>query len=110
MIVFSTQYFFAKPKRWMAMGFALWLSSVATTGVAGDMETKSIRFKQVIDLSHKITTSIPLWPGDPPVEFETVATVENNGYFLRRFSIGEHSATHMNAPNTFYADGMGIDG
>lgn len=110
MIVFSTQYFFAKPKRWMAMGFALWLSSVATTGVAGDMETKSIRFRQVIDLSHDITTSIPLWPGDPPVEFETVATVETNGYFLRRFSIGEHSATHMNAPNTFYGDGKGIDG
>ncbi|HVL00932.1 MAG TPA: cyclase family protein [Dongiaceae bacterium] len=74
------------------------------------MDRHAIRFSQVIDLSHTITTDIPLWPGDPPVEFENVANIEEHGYFLRRFSIGEHSATHMNAPNTFYSDGKSIDG
>ena len=43
------------------------------------------------------------------MEFETVATLENDGYYLRRFSLGEHSATHMNAPNSFHAYGVGID-
>lgn len=93
--------------RWI---LALWLGAFASMGVAGDMKKQSIRFSNVIDLSHRITTDIPLWPGDPPVEFENVATIENDGYFLRRFSIGEHSATHMNAPNTFFEDGMAIDG
>jgi kynurenine formamidase len=77
--------------------------------MAGNMKHKSIKYRGIVNLSHPITTEIPLWPGDPPVEFETVATLENDGYFLRRFSIGEHSATHMNAPNSFHADGQSID-
>jgi kynurenine formamidase len=44
------------------------------------------------------------------VEFETVASLEKgDGYYLRRFSLGEHSATHINAPNSFHSSGMGID-
>lgn len=74
------------------------------------MAVKQLQFQQVISLSHPINPRIPLWPGDPPVEFEEVASLEQDGYFLRRFSMGEHSATHMNAPNSFYANGMGIDG
>ncbi|RQO51111.1 cyclase family protein [Pseudomonas sp. KBW05] len=65
---------------------------------------------KVVSLSHPISPRIPLWPGDPPVEFEDVASLEQDGYFLRRFSMGEHSATHMNAPNSFFAEGMGIEG
>lgn len=73
------------------------------------MAIKQIQFRQVISLSHPINPRIPLWPGDPPVEFEEVASLETDGYFLRRFSMGEHSATHMNAPNSFYTDGIGIE-
>ena len=65
---------------------------------------------KVVSLSHPISPRIPLWPGDPPVEFEDVASLEQDDYFLRRFSMGEHSATHMNAPNSYFADGMGIEG
>ena len=70
----------------------------------------SIHFNHVINLSHSITTSIPLWPNDPEVHFELLASHEQDAYYLRRFSMGEHSATHMNAPNTFYPDGIAIDG
>ena len=58
-------------------------------------------YSHVVDLSHVITPDIPLWPGDPPVVFTDVATFLNDGYFLRMFQIGEHSATHMNAANSF---------
>jgi kynurenine formamidase/alkylation response protein AidB-like acyl-CoA dehydrogenase len=68
-----------------------------------------ITYSQIIHLSHAIDEDIPQWQGDPPVEFETVATLGNDGYYLRRFSLGEHSATHINAPNSFYSDGAGID-
>ncbi|MFH7026702.1 MAG: cyclase family protein [Heteroscytonema crispum UTEX LB 1556] len=64
---------------------------------------------RVIHLSHIIDPDIPQWQGDPPVEFETVAELEKHGYYLRRFSMGEHSATHINAPNSFHRDGVGID-
>lgn len=69
-----------------------------------------INYSKIIDLSHVITPSIPLWPDDPAVSFEVLASPEQDAYYLRRFSMGEHSATHMNAPNTFYPDGIAIDG
>ncbi|MBE9038197.1 cyclase family protein [aff. Roholtiella sp. LEGE 12411] len=69
----------------------------------------SITYSRVIHLSHVIDTSIPQWPDDPPVEFATVAKLQKDGYYLRRFSLGEHSATHINAPNSFHSSGVGID-
>ncbi|WP_066425956.1 cyclase family protein [Anabaena sp. 4-3] len=69
----------------------------------------TINFSRVIHLSHVIDTDIPQWPGDPPVEFTPVAELQDDGYHLRRFSLGEHSATHINAPNSFYQAGVGID-
>ena len=71
---------------------------------------KTIEFSRVVDLSHTISGNIPLWPGDPPVELEAVAQFDPDGYYLRRFSMGEHSATHMNAPNSFHDGAHGIDG
>ena len=69
----------------------------------------TITIRRVVHLSHIIDPEIPLWPGDPPVEFETVTELEKDGYYLRRFSLGEHIATHMNAPNSFYPQGISID-
>ncbi len=70
---------------------------------------KTITYSKLIDLSHIIEPDIPQWPGDPKVEFETIAEIDKDGYYLRRFSLGEHSATHINAPNSFHANGVGID-
>ncbi len=63
----------------------------------------------IIHLSHVIDTDIPQWQGDPHVKFTTVAEIETHGYFLRELVIGEHSATHINAPISFDANGAGID-
>lgn len=68
----------------------------------------NITYSRAIHLSHIIDSYIPQWQGDPPVEFEIVAELHNDGYYLRRFSMGEHSATHINAPNSFHLDGVGI--
>ena len=70
---------------------------------------KTITYSRLVDLSHVVHRHVPVWPGDPPIEFEEVAQLDNDGYFLRRFSMGEHSATHMNAPKAFYLTGDGID-
>ncbi len=70
---------------------------------------QTIKFKRILHLSHAIAPSIPQWSGDPPVEVENVASRETNGYYLRRFSLGEHSATHINAPISFHTTGISID-
>ena len=70
----------------------------------------SISFSRVVDLSWPVHPGIPLWPGDPVVEFETVAEIKKDGYFLRRFSMGEHSGTHLSAPSSFQAGASGHEG
>ncbi len=67
----------------------------------------SFSFSKVVELSWSIKPGIPQWPGDPDVEFETVANFEVNGYFLRRFSMGEHSGTHLSAPAGFSPEAPG---
>jgi kynurenine formamidase len=84
--------------------------TLSNKGAAQDMRNHTISYHHVIELSHPIDESIPLWPGDPQVSVNTVATMKKDGYYLRKFSIGEHSATHMNAPNSFIAgNSQGID-
>ncbi|MCU0545458.1 MAG: cyclase family protein [Oscillatoriaceae cyanobacterium Prado104] len=70
---------------------------------------KTIAYTKIVDLTQTIHPNIPIWPDDPPVEFETVSQIETSGYYLRKFSMGEHSGTHINAPNSFDTAGTGID-
>lgn len=70
---------------------------------------KAISYREVVDLSRVIHPNMPRWPGDPPVRFRAVARLDLDGYFLRRFSMGEHTGTHMNAPVSFHRTGESID-
>lgn len=76
--------------------------------MSGESE-KLIAYRRVVDLSHPIAPEIPVWPGDPAVEFQDVALPDRHGYFLRKFSMGEHSGTHLASPSTYYTDGAGPD-
>jgi kynurenine formamidase len=76
-------------------------SSPSPSSSAAPGAAKTIGYSHVVDLSHVVSPRIPLWPGDPKVVFKVVATMKKDGYYLRSFTIGEHSATHMNAPNSF---------
>ncbi len=89
--------------------FVLSLALTACRPAPSSSGQRTIVYSRVVDLSQVIHPDIPLWPGDPPVEFEKVADFETDGYYLRRFSIGEHSGTHMNASNSFVENGQGID-
>jgi kynurenine formamidase len=81
-----------------ACGSSSTASSPSPSAASGQ---KTIAYSRVVDLSHVVSPKIPLWPGDPHVVFTVVATMAKDGYYLREFAIGEHSATHMNAPNSF---------
>ena len=62
----------------------------------------------LISLAHPITEMMPRWPNDPQTRLTQVASVEHDGYFLRKITIGEHSGTHMNAAKTFDETGDDI--
>ena len=63
----------------------------------------------VVSLSHPVSPKMPHWPGDPRTEFEVWSERSKDGYFLRRFSMGEHSGTHLTAPASYFADGRTVD-
>lgn len=70
---------------------------------------KTIVYSRVISLSHPLRPGIPLWPGDPPVQLETVAHWGEDGFFLQRFCLGEHTGTHLNAPCHFFPGAATVD-
>lgn len=69
---------------------------------------RNLSFSRLADLAHPVTPGMPLWPGDPPVSFRTVATQDADGYDLRSFTLGEHSGTHVNAPGSFLPGGADV--
>ncbi len=67
-----------------------------------------LHYSKVVNLSHPIHPQIPHWPGDPQTRLSAIAHWDREGYFLRELSIGEHSATHVNAPLSFDPNGRAI--
>lgn len=59
----------------------------------------------VQDLSHVITPEFPVFPGFPQFEASPLKTIEDDGFFANRLSLGEHTGTHMDAPAHFVAGG-----
>lgn len=59
----------------------------------------------ILDLSHVITAGFPMFPGaDGPV-FETLKSVEQDGYYGQQVTMWEHTGTHMDAPGHFISGG-----
>jgi len=52
---------------------------------------------KVIDLSLPIYYGMEVFPGDPEVNIETIHTHENEGWELRKISMGSHTGTHVDA-------------
>lgn len=64
---------------------------------------------RVVDLTQPLTPIIPIWSGDPPIEIRPWAAYNQDGYFINRLTIGEHSGTHWGTPNTFIPGARSAD-
>lgn len=64
---------------------------------------------RIYDVSMPITPSMPVWPGDPPVEVQQVACISSGDPAnVSRLDMSVHSGTHIDAPRHFIADGKTI--
>ncbi|GGL19336.1 cyclase family protein [Mangrovihabitans endophyticus] len=62
----------------------------------------------LVSLSHvNDPATAAIFPGDPPLTLDTVATIERDGYYLRAIRAGEHTGTHWGAPGHF-TDGAAL--
>ena len=82
-----------------AVGAAV-AAAFPTAAVAG----RSAKKRKIRDLTHVFAAGFPVFAFDPPAR-ETLVTVPTAGFYAQRWTFGEHSGTHMDAPGHFIEDG-----
>jgi kynurenine formamidase len=60
--------------------------------------------KRLQDLTHVFTEGFPVFAFDPP-DRETLVTIPQGGFYSQKWTFGEHSGTHMDAPGHFVIGG-----
>ena len=63
----------------------------------------------LVDLTQPIRPGMPVYPGDPEVEFEPALTITNDGAQVTALHLGTHTGTHIDAPSHSLPDGLTVD-
>ncbi|MFB6151618.1 MAG: cyclase family protein [Haloarculaceae archaeon] len=63
---------------------------------------------KTLDLSHRLATDMPVYPGTDPVRVERATTRDDDGYRTTRFAFDSHAGTHVDAP-AHLVDGPTLD-
>ena len=59
---------------------------------------------KIIDLSHPITSDMPVYPGDGSPVFTLESDRASSGYQVSRISLNSHTGTHLDAPAHLLTD------
>lgn len=84
----------------MAVGAAVTSLGVATPAGASGHGSHRGRHRRVVDLTHRFTTDFPTFTGVQPTR-EDLTTFDPDGFYSQRWTFGEHTATHLDAPGHF---------
>ncbi|HUP39679.1 MAG TPA: cyclase family protein [Vicinamibacterales bacterium] len=66
-------------------------------------------FRDVVDLTHTFSPSLPAYPGYRPVQIRSRTTVAQNGYANNEITCDEHTGTHLDAPSHFVVGAMSAE-
>jgi arylformamidase len=64
---------------------------------------------RIVDLTRILSSSTPVYPGDPAFIAEDAVLHQPTGFNLKRIATGLHVGTHVDAPRHYYADGSGVE-
>lgn len=64
---------------------------------------------KVIDLTHTITPSMPVYPGTEPPQLTPANTYEENGFKETLLHMFSHTGTHMDPPAHLFKSGTTLD-
>jgi kynurenine formamidase len=81
-------------------------SYAAAGGTPAAAEQAPRRFRAVVDLTHVMSPEFPTFDGAPGIAMQKVMDFKKDGYNLNRWTLNEHSGTHLDAPIHFSADGI----
>jgi kynurenine formamidase len=97
-------------KQIFALTFLFLISSCSAPQPTPQSSPQAAR-QRVIDLTHALNSKNPHWPGPgyEPFKYETFATLEKDGVLSGRFTMAEHTGTHLDAPNHFTEGQLSVD-
>jgi kynurenine formamidase len=77
----------------------------ATASVPAAAQPSAVRlpkgFRDVVDLTHPFSPSLPVYPGYKPVQVRPRSTIAQNGFANNEVTFDEHTGTHVDAPSHF---------
>ena len=81
----------------------------AATAVASPALAAPRPVQKVVDLTHTMSSEFPTFDGMPGIDMQKVFDLKKDGYNLFRWSLIEHSGTHLDAPIHFSEGGMAVE-
>ncbi|MCI0705435.1 MAG: cyclase family protein [Planctomycetia bacterium] len=66
---------------------------------------RMIAADKILDLTHTLSPTFPIWPGNEPIKITNKSTFAKSGFYSNRWDIGEHHGTHLDAPAHCSANG-----
>jgi arylformamidase len=65
---------------------------------------------KIFDISLTISADLPVWPGDPAVELNQIASINEGAQAnVSHLQMSVHSGTHIDAPHHFLNDGRTVE-
>ncbi|EEG76385.1 cyclase family protein [Dethiobacter alkaliphilus] len=64
---------------------------------------------RTIDLSHLISTNMPVYPGTEPPKMKTACTLSKDSFVEKEITLFTHTGTHLDAPAHIFPDGKTLD-
>lgn len=68
-----------------------------------------VSFSRAVDLTHPLGPDFPTYFGKPQLEIEVLNNYAEHKFNMKKWTIVEHTGTHLDTPFHFSADGAGAD-
>lgn len=82
--------------------------AVAATGFH-PRQAHAASFSRVVDLTHTMGEDFPTYFGEPQLTIEVLNSFDPDGFNMKKWTLVEHTGTHLDAPFHFSADGWSSD-
>ena len=82
-------------------GGAAVAGAAASASTPAEARQMPVIASKVVDLTHTLMPEFPTYGGGKQLEIETLKTFDKDGYNTKKWTIYEHTGTHMDAPIHF---------
>ena len=90
-------------------GGAAVATMAAGTSTPSEARQMPVIASKVVDLTHTLMPEFPTYGGGKQLEVETLTTLEKDGYNTKKWTLYEHTGTHIDAPIHFATSGASAD-